>query len=319
MKREFVLAGPEVDNLLGFLAVLGLLRALEKERAPWQPRVYFDGIPLSARLVVREPVSEEDVADAAAAGCAAYAPYFEFGQHQDLNFEKAEARRLLEAGRLNPTAASIMSALFCDAAYRPDKDNQVDPTVLCAMFGQGHQHFLERLGSVSRGTVPRALAGKRAPDLNSSAYIGRALFQPWSRRDPTESFRWDFAEDRRYATRAINPSNDAPTTEHGANRLALLGLVCLQSAPVVQARRGVVVLATRAVSRGADRQPRITWPIWDVPATLDAILALLDEPEFAKDTPDFSALRGVGVGQARRVVRLISGKFFNFSRAVALT
>jgi hypothetical protein len=63
-------------------------------------------------------------------------------------------------------------------------------------------------------------------DLQSqvSSELHEALFEPWTRQDPTPAFRWDPAEDVRYALRADDPSGQKSTTQHGANRLAALGL-----------------------------------------------------------------------------------------------
>jgi hypothetical protein len=316
---EHRLVGLETDNLLGFLALLGLLRALEKERPNWFPRAFFSGVPLEARLVITANATDEEIAVAASNGCASLASFFSFGEYSDLTFEGGTARKLLLSAIDNQISAEIFSALCSDAAVKGIKEERVDATPLCAVFGQGHQSFLDRLQTVSNGTLPRALKGKNPPDLNDPAFIRRALFSAWTRSDATESFRWDFQEDRRYALRATNPSNDAATTEHGANRLAVCGLMSFQSAPTVNERAGRVQLSTRGVSRGAkDRRPRITWPVWTAPAALETIHALLDDPEFSKDEPSFAVLRLNGIDQARRVMRLMSGKFISFSRATAL-
>ena len=313
MSNEFRLPGLETDNLLGFLALLGLLRCLEHEKPKWAPRAYFSGIPFEAKLVIDDSATGEEIAAIAATACNAYAPHFIFDPYTDLTFDGVAARQLLVNAASNKTSSGVVSALFSDAAVRPEKDNQIDPTRLCAMFGQGHQSFLTRLRTVSHGTVPRSLRGKNQPNLNESSYIERALFAPWTRSDSTESFRWDYREDRRYALRAVNPSTDTATTEHGANRLAVVGLLSFQSAPAVNARSGRVHLSTRGVSRGSAF--RITWPIWTVPAGLETIHAMLDEPELSKDVPSFDILRPNGIEQARRVTRLASGKFLSFSRA----
>jgi hypothetical protein len=317
VKKTHALHGLETDNLLGFLALLGLLRALEHERPSWFPRAYFGGVPLRSQLTLAEDATEDAIAAAASAGCMAYAERFRFGSHSDLTFDGVTARVLLQESLHDDFSASVMSAMCSDAAVRID--GRVEPTPMCAMFGQGHQSFLDRLHTVSAGVVPRALKSKRnPPDLNDPAIIARALFAPWTRSDPTESFRWDFEEDRRYALRDTNPSTDAATTEHGANRLAILGFVSLQSAPTVRGAR--VNLATRSVSRGGkNRRPRITWPIWTRPASLEAMHAMLDDPELSEDEPSFDLLRRHGIEQLRRVNRIMTGKFISFTRAEALT
>lgn len=319
MKMTYALPGLETDNLLGFLALVGLLRALERERPSWFPRAHFEGTPLQAQLTLMEDVTRENIAAAAAAGCAAHAAFFDFREFSDLTFDGATARRLLSESRANGTAAAIMSVLCSDVAVRTD--GRVEPTPLCAMFGQGHQSFLERLKTVSAGVLPRALKDKKnTPDLNSPEFISRALFSPWTRSDVTESFRWDFEEDRRYAMRAVNPSSDAATTEHGANRLAILGMLSFQSAPTVSSRGSTVRLSTRGVSRHTkSRRPRITWPIWSRPASLEAIHAMLESPDLSQDWPLFDDLGRQSIRQARRVYRITNGKFISYTRAEALT
>jgi hypothetical protein len=54
---EHRLEGLEPDNLLAFLALLGLLRALEEARPAWRPRVRWsiDEPPLRPVLRLREP------------------------------------------------------------------------------------------------------------------------------------------------------------------------------------------------------------------------------------------------------------------------
>jgi hypothetical protein len=234
-----------------------------------------------------------------------------------LTFDGATARSLLKDALRDGFSATVMSAMCSDKAVRVDE--RIEPTALCAMFGQGHQSFLGRLHTVSAGMVSRAMMTKKqTSDLNDAAVIERALFAPWTRSDATESFRWDFEEDRRYALRDINPSSDPATTEHGANRLAVLGFVSFQSAPTVRGSR--VNLETRGVSRGGkSRRPRVTWPIWKQPATLECIHAMLDFPELSKDEPSFDILRRHGIEQARRVNRIMTGKFISFARAEALT
>ena len=316
--RTYTLFGLEDDNLLAFLALLGLLRALSCSRPSWSPRVFFDGMPLHTQLRISCDASVEDVAKAAADGCAAYSAEFRFGEHHDLTFGAEVARAMLQNSALNCVSAEVTSALCSDAAVRDN--GRIEATPLCAMFGQGHQSFLDRLHNVSNGVLPRALKAKKLqPDLNDANYVRRALFSPWTRSDATESFRWDFEEDRRYALRFDDPSGDAATTEHGANRLAILGRLSFQTAPKVAGRSGRVILGTRGVSRGKkDRRVRITWPIWSLPASLEGVHAMLDHPQLGEDEPSFGDLTAYSIRQLRRVRRIRNGKYISFTRAEAL-
>jgi hypothetical protein len=138
--------------------------------------------------------------------------------------------------------------------------------------------------------------------------MGEALFQPWSRQDPTPAFRWDPAEDMRYALRADDPSGDKTTTQHGANRLAVLGLSVLTVTPA--RRGGQVRLQLLGASTG--REVAFFWPIWREPASLAAIRALLTHPALSLGP---GGLAHLGVEQVRCARRISVGKFRNFARA----
>jgi hypothetical protein len=198
-----------------------------------------------------------------------------------------------------------------DAAIKDDKKETVDPTPLCLLFGQGHQHFLERLASVPREPAPPQRGKRRKTvTLSASECLAEALFQPWRRDDRTFSFRWDPEEDVRYALMAGDPTDTAykVRTQHGANRLAAVGLAELTLVPEMRAGRLRPSIVGGA--SGADGFS-FAWPIWRNPATLSSIRALLSHPDLR--TPD--GLKHLGVDHvvvARRVSVL---KYMNFSRA----
>ena len=81
---EHRLVGLEPDNLLAFLALLGLLRALETARPAWAPRAYWDVArqPLRPVLVLREAVGEDAVAAAANEGILALAAGYRFDRDE---------------------------------------------------------------------------------------------------------------------------------------------------------------------------------------------------------------------------------------------
>lgn len=97
-------------------------------------------------------------------------------------------------------------------------------------------------------------------------------------------------------------------TQHGANRLAVVGLATLTLVPE---------------TRGGRVRPRIiggehgvngftfAWPIWHHAATLSAIRALLAH----RDLRMPGALKHLGVDEVLVARRISVGKFMNFSRA----
>lgn len=318
------LDGLEPDNLLAFLALLGLLRAIEiadKEHAENEklhPRLAWDidTPPLRPKLFLTRPISQSDVCECAGRGLSAASATHDFGDRKDLNYSREECRLELkqeaESSRLDKRdRADLLTALMSDAAIKDDKKEPVDPTPLCLLFGQGHQHFLERLASVPREPAPPSRGkGRKAVSLSEAECLAEALFRPWHRNDPTFSFRWDPEEDVRYALMAGDPTDAAYKggTQHGANRLAAVGLAVLTIVPgqrVGRVRPGVI--------GGAFDSDGFTfaWPIWREPATLAAIRSLLTHQNLRRP----GALKHLRVHQVMTARRISVGKFMNFTRA----
>jgi hypothetical protein len=309
--NHYRLDGLEPDNLLAFMVLLGLLRALDTARPHWRARVYWDEVRLPLRPVLVLAESQLDsVLTAAAEGVSTLSEAHVFDR-KDLNFTIDEARAELESGA-TPLREALLDALMSDAAVRAD--GRVWPTPLCFLFGQGHQHFLERLGDVPNGKLPKSLAKlKNPPDLNAPHFLGEALLAPWTRSNPTDSFRWDPAEDRRYALRAINPSSDPSGTQHGANRLAAVALPILSGTVIL--RRNEPRFINLGTAYGHNGRIRISWPIWRRAARIAGLRALLGHPSLSQDEPEADALAPLGVTAVFRAERLSVGKFFNVTVA----
>jgi len=316
----------ESDNLLASLALLGLLRAIEvadKKRMYGQlnPRAAWDvdRLPLRPRLFLAKSASREEICEAAAIGIEYLSQAYDFGSRADLNYSRSEARSVLvaaaEASDLrNRSQTDALAALMTDAACRSEKNEIVDPTPLCLQFGQGHQHFLKRLEEVPKLKAPEKRGkGKKAITPTESQCLMEVLFQPWHRKDSTESFRWDPEEDVRYALMAGDPTDPAykSGTQHGANRLAAIGLATLT---VVPERRSGRVRAN-IIGGTFDRNGfAFSWPIWDEPASLATIRCLLAHPNLQRS----DALRYLGVHQVMQARRVSVGKFMNFARATPI-
>lgn len=318
------LDGLEPDNLLAFLALLGLLRALEavdreaEAGAKLSPRTRWTTgrPPVRPELCLAHAVSKETVTDATSNGMDLLLGSVDFGGRRDLNHSREECRRLLveasqtadseETGRID-----MLAALMSDGTIKTDKSDTVAPTPLCLLFGQGHQHFLERLARVPAEPAPPPRGrGKTAVQISAADCLGEALFHPWHRSDPTSSFRWDPEEAVRYAMMAGDPTDTAykPGTQHGANRLAAMGLAELTLAPATQSG------AARACVIGGEWDGRgfsFAWPIWHEPASLASIRSLLSHPDLREP----ERLAHLGVESAMQARRISIGKFMNFSRA----
>lgn len=319
------LIGLEPDNLLAFLALLGLLRSLEAvpEGKRLFPRVCWklDDPPLRPMLRLTSPVTREEIAEITARGLVALAANHDFGDknQSDLNYQRNEARAILDnAARVATVSVrarvDLLASLMSDAATKEDNNPNtapIAPTPLCLLFGQGHQHFLERLRKVPTESAPPPRGkGKAAVQISASECLFEALFASWHRSDPTFSFRWDPEEDVRYALMAGDPA--APTyklgTQHGANRLAAVGITVLTMVP--ETRGGRIRPSVLGGSSGRDGFS-FTWPIWKEPAKLSAIRAMLGHPDLRK----LNGLAHLGVDHVLTANRISVGKFMNFTRA----
>lgn len=314
------LQGLQPDNLLAFLALLGLLRVIETSRPGWRPRAAWDidQPPLRPLLVIAEPATPQEICEAAAEGATRLAESYEFSSEnphsatqKDLNYHDGYARELLRnaAAEEDRERADLWAALMSDLA---EKDGRTEATPLCLLFGQGHQHFLERLAVVPRTAAPPPRGrGKNIVTLTAAQTLQEALFEQWTRQDPTPGFRWDPAEDVRYALRADDPSGEKSTTQHGANRLAALGLPTFTVVPVQRGNR----VRLQVLAGKFDGEFTLAWPIWRQPASLATIRAMLSHPDLTKGV---TAMAHLGVEQVRRTRRVNNGRFNNFSRAVVI-
>lgn len=316
------LDGLEPDNLLAFLALLGLLRALEaadsKPDSKLQPRAAWDidTPPLRPKLILSCAVTREEVMENATEGINFISSSHHFGDQKKLNYSQEQCRELLQeearAARLDSRGrADLLAALMSDV-IKKDNTDEIDPTPLCLLSGQGGQYFLKRLANVPQKPAPELCRnGRRAVSISASECLKQALFQPWHRNDDkTSSFRWDPEDDVRYALMAGNPTDNAykTGTQHGANRLAAIGLGVLTLAPEMRAGR-----VRPGVTGGARAAAGFSfaWPIWREPATLTAIRALLAHPGLR----EIDALAHLGVDHVMVAQRISVGKYMNVSRA----
>ena len=311
------LDGLHPDNLLAFLALLGLLRSLEDAAPHWLPRVAWsvDAPPVRPVLSLADGVERATVVTTAAAGLNRLAERHDFPCRNLKDLSLCEVRKRLRAVAATDDryAADLWAALVSDAVVRErNKTTEAEPTPFCLMFGQGHQYFLERLRVVPRRRMPDRGPRRSPLTVSETECLTEALFSTWARPDATPSFRWDPHEDVRYAHRATEPTDPKTkeTTQHGANRLAAVGLTALTVVP--RRRAGEPRLEVLGGDRGADGSFSFSWPIWRDPISLAAVRALLGHPGL--DAPSTRAALGI-VGH-RRTRRISTGKFMNFTPAV---
>lgn len=307
------LAGLEPDNLLAFLALLGMLRTLDHSRLEWRARVGWtvDTPPVRPVLTVVAPATEDEILATVAEGLKDLARRHDFGQIKDLKLSRKEATdRLRNVVAGDRYTSDLWAALISDAAVRDkNKVQEAEPTPLCLLFGQGHMHFMSRLASVPQESAPPGRGSGKKITIRETDCLREALFKPWARPDATFSFRWDPHEDVRYALRATDPtdSKTKETTQHGANRLAAVGLSMLTVVP--RLRAGTAQLGVVGGERSGGFA--FTWPIWRDPISLATIRSLLGHTGLDKP----ATRDALGVVELRRARRISVGKFMNFTRA----
>ena len=315
------LDGLAPDNLLAFLALLGLLRSLQEAAPSWLPRVAWsvDAPPLRPVLSLAVAVERDTVVTTAAAGLNRLAELHDFPRRNLKDLSLCEVRKKLRTVAATSAndryTADLWAALASDAAVRKRNKTaaEAEPTPFCLMFGQGHQYFLERLRAVPRQRMPDRGPRRSPLSVSETECLSDAVFRTWTRPDANPSFRWDPHEDVRYAYRATDPTDQKTkeTTQHGANRLAAVGLAALTVVP--RRRAGEPRLEVLGGDRSADGSFSFTWPIWRDPISLAAIRALLSHPGL--DDPATRA--ALGIVDRRRTRRISSGKFMNFTPAAA--
>jgi hypothetical protein len=208
---------------------------------------------------------------------------------------------LSAAGSADREALDLLAAFGSDACRQRNSatiDAPIEATPFCFIAGSGHQDFLD--------TVRQLI------DKVTAERVRRILFEPWDYRDERLSMRWDPWEDKRYALLDRDPGPVGARTVWMANLLAYRALVLFPTAPT---GRG---LATAGWNR-EDGPPTFTWALWEYPATLDSIRAVLQLSELTRERPDGSLLRARGIAAVYRAQRITVGHGnkgkFNFTPA----
>ena len=166
----------------------------------------------------------------------------------------------------------------------------------------GHQEFL--------GTASKLMVGC------TEDHIRRALLEPWIPTDEGCSFRWDPADDRRYALLAEDPSDDKPKTLWGANRLAF---EALRLFTCVVGRDGIATVGWR---QNGDAEVW-RWPLWTCELSLPVMFSLVASPDLCRDDAESrQRLRARGVFTVFQTRRITVGNApnqkMNFTPAVPI-
>lgn len=252
-----VLRGLDGTNPMGALAALGVQAAFWGDDEP--PNLWWtnDHTPcavvdagigeIAERAMSRfaESARGAALAPSGTAGAAKGASALKFPTPADTK------EYLLGARNAGEWDAALASALVCEGARSEKGDSkQTD-----FYFAAGPQRFLDTARNVLRDV--------------SESDVATALESPWTYADKAKSrsFGWDSAHDAEFT--AVGEERES-FTNIGAEALALIGLAFH---PVFGASgRRKTATAGCGDSRGIGRY--FDWPLWDCPASPDAVRVL---------------------------------------------
>jgi hypothetical protein len=293
------LTGLNGGNPLAYLATLGTFRILSetdnrlklswtRQANAWIPVLHPSHTLSNEDLVQNLKTRLDQMADHSV---------FTFANNPRIPAQRFRALALNAVEALleqeDPIGQSFLVAFGCDAIQT--ETGEIEDTALRTMSGAGHQHFLKFMNDLAKST--------------ETSHLQEALFGPWRYRDPGASLRFDPEDDRRYALRWKNPSQDASTTVRGANRLAVEGIPLHPTFPVG------TLLETTGFTGHKSNNTFWTWPIWEHPIPLDVCRSLLSLSTLSEAQPDQTELRARGIVATYRSQRITVGKFRNFTPA----
>jgi hypothetical protein len=293
---QIELSGLDAANLLGYLAALGTLRALDLAEPEAGVRLSWSEAPGWWMPVVHHPTLDAN-------GIAARLTEWLGGEvneawliGDDLTIPRDQFAKHARAACLRTAAGDTRARLECEflAAFGSDgseasgKPTLIGDTAFRTMSGAGHQHFLGFMRELQAGTTEE--------------HIRAALFHRWKYADGKPSMRWDPNDFRPHALRAEDPASDPIRTVRGANRLAVEALPLF---PTMPTGRGIRTTSFQAEA--------LTYPVWQAPldrATVASLLGMKYE--------SWAELRARGVDQLFRTTRFTEGKYRNFSPSSAM-
>jgi hypothetical protein len=336
MSHSITLDALDGSNPLAFLAALGTLRVLTLCNAPkairinwlerngaWRPALSSSDVQLESKSItdqVTEYLSDPPQREL----FEQIGPDLTISGRRLRYLAKDGAEKLMLAGpdqhiQLR-AVCDFIAAFGCDCITADnDLDSQIEDTALRTMSGAGHQHFISFMREIIAST--------------DSSHIHSSLFETWQYQDLGRgaSLRWDPADDRRYALRWHDPSNDPNRTMRGANRLAIEALPLFTTAP--NGRK----LETTGFSQRRREGVLWTWPIWTYPINLQTTRGLLQmqylqpptkrktklelQSSSAREKDDFESgitewknrLQRLGISAIFQSKRITTGKFRNFT------
>jgi hypothetical protein len=292
---QIELRGLDAANLLGYLAALGALRALDLADPDAGVRLSWSEAAGWWMPVVHHPVLDANGIAGRLAEWLGGEVNAAWTIGDDLTISREQFAKHARAASLRAATGDGDALRECEflAAFGSDgSEARSTPTLIgdtaFRTLGGGRQRFLGSMRELQAGTTEK--------------HIRAALFDKWKYADGKPAMRWDPNDFRPHALRATAPKDDPVRTVRGANRLALEALPLFPTMPTARGIR------TTGFQGGS-----ITYPVWQPPldrATVASLLGLQFEP--------WDNLRARGVEQLFRATRFTEGQYRNFSPSEAL-
>jgi hypothetical protein len=305
--NEIEMTGLDGANPLAFLGALGVLRSshamFSDDANPLMSWKLLNGV-WNPIIILSTPVTHDGFVQALNTYLSKMAGHPALTFSKNLQIPQMRFRQLCEnavqtwCDKTDTVASEFFSAFGCDGIV--DDKNDVNDTALRTMSGGGHQDFVKFMSELAK--------------ITTSENIAEAVFGPWRYDDPRPSLRFDPSDDRRYALRWRNPSQDKIRTVRGANRLAVEGIPLLSVAPVGRK------LETTGFSGHRRNNTYWTWPIWSAPVSLDTCRSLLSMKALQGQQSNESLfdLKARGIKAVFRTQRITVGKYRNFTPATQI-
>jgi len=314
------LDGLEPDNLLAFLALLGLLRAIGLSHPDWMPRAYweFEEPPLRPVVTLPGSTTKDMICSAAIDGLKIFRRALRPFRLQYSNTDKPQKRTaLVDSQRRQRSLAN--RCVKAVQASRQDNQRRSIWQLRCDLIACSGGMVTGK-DTVFESTPLRLPSGQMSfvgamydlADASEKSDIDKCLFDRWEYAYKGNSLRLSPDEAQRYAYRASDPKDEGAYTEKGASGLSGLGLL---SFPISEGQKHW----TMPAYRGERRDGLLSWPIWSADggrgSSLCAIEAMLQSLPVAGRDSTKSFGPAAMVATARRYVLNPKGDYGNIGRA----
>jgi hypothetical protein len=315
------LDGLEPDNLLAFLALLGLLRAIGLSYPDWMPRAYwnFEELPLRPVLTIHGTTTKEMICSAAIDGLEIFRQALRPFRWQYSKKDKPQKRTaLVDSQRRQRSLANrcVKAVQGCEQNIQRRSVWRLRCDLIACSGG-----MITRKGTVFEST-PLKLPSARMSFIGSMYDLAEAcepsdiykcLFDTWKYSYKGNSLRLSPDEAQRYAYRASDPEDEGAYTEKGASGLSGLGML---SFPISEGQKHW----TMPAYTGSRRAGQLSWPIWSANggkgSSLCAIEAMLQSlPVAGHDSTKLFGPAAMVATARRYVLDRTKGDYGNIGRA----